>query len=365
MLLPTLFYIFTFSGVKTSDTKYEISDSIPLLASKLNERWRLGDIEGHLKTNNIRCNSLKSLNVDSNALKCNPEYFNCFLAGKINGVSPKIEFDGLIFSPVKQNKKFYSQVQRGDIKIIYQELKTKEKIYLKFSRYCHITFLPKKIYSKGPESNQEEVWDNFHSDFFVDKFLVSNFDVSSWNGRKYNLQNLYKASTDLNLSERKRYCHSQGKYLLSSRVFDAATIFPTKRSDNFSFKPPYPWSKKRVSFYENLNIKMCSKIYTKECDKFFEFSSYLPVSVSWIGIFNSLGGHMESFSSYVFRHSEIKVSSKYLEANSPWHELGIKATWEGSSLDPERFKFKNIYSSSSREYDLSNFKVGFRCMQIN
>ena len=90
-------------------------------------------------------------------------------------------------------------------------------------------------------------------------------------------------------------------------------------------------------------------------------------SSSWVGLYQVLGGVPEVVFNPIQNNKNLKLSSFYFASNSPWHELGKRAYWDGSD-----FKEKNIFWKEEIDFDKgiklesktsSDIKIGFRCMR--
>ena len=162
---------------------------------------------------------------------------------------------------------------------------------LKLENHCHEKILPKNNYMAGTKSSQDYIWDNYLYNIYIDKYYVSSVDL---------LQNiemdLSRPITDISLDKMKKYCQENGKILLESRYFDAATFYPS--ANKVIYKHPFPWTKAHKSFLtdkEKLKSGDCLNAYVKGCEKFESFNNYKDYSISWIGINHSLGSQPEVF----------------------------------------------------------------------
>jgi hypothetical protein len=371
-LLPVVIYYIYLnneadsSGIDNDD----LITSVPSLMEQIGERWGLADVEGLYGTDKFQCTTLPNdiELYDPQFLKCNPEYLRCMFNGELVGVTPYFELGKLKLIPVKKDSGYIDIQEQGKIKIEFIEETLQRKVHVQLSNYCNSTYLPKNIYSSGPQSEQDYVWDNYNYDIFVDKFYVTNYDVLRWSNKKnINKDKLYYPSLDLTLLEREKYCIDQGKVLLSSRVFDAAVFYPNKRIENFSFKYPYPWTKKRKTFLTN-DMKLskfdCRKTYVSECNKIYKLKKNSSNSISWIGLTSSLGGEMESFSNIYNPRANLKVSSSKLSRASNWHKNGVRAHWNGVDFENRDFEFIEQYSNKQDREKISELGVAFRCMKL-
>jgi hypothetical protein len=371
-LLPVLIYYFFSSTIdnESSIQKDDLIDSLPELMRLVSDRWSLGDIEGLYGTDKFQCEHIPNDDelYNSQFLKCNPEYLKCIFNGNVEGVDSSFKLGRIELVPILNNNKSIEFQKYGKIKINFIEKTLRKKVSVQLDNFCHSVYLPKNIYSAGPQTEQAYVWDNLNYDVFVDKFYVTNYDVARWlNKLSVNKHNLYKPSTALNYEDREQYCLDQGKTILSSRVFDASAFYPNKRVDNFSFKYPYPWTKKRTTFLsteEKISKFDCKKTYTKECYEISKKKYFSSNSISWIGMTSVLGEEMESFSNIYNNQANLKVSSSSLSRNSKWHKSGLRGHWNGNDFEKRDFSFVEQYSNNRFFDNIQELGVAFRCMTI-
>jgi hypothetical protein len=283
------------------------------------------------------CDEFKNLNaVNAEFFNCNPNYLKCYLKSK--------QF------------KFSMKFDRRKNPII-NLISNAQKMKLKLLDTCSDTYLPQRKYSAGPKGINL-IWDNINQNIFIDKNYVSNLDVSLWSGKEY--KNVFKPNIDLSREERIGFCQSKGKQLLESRYFDAASFYIGSLDKNpiHIFKYPFPWTKKR-----SLNLKIpksrdCANIYSRECENIRPYEFYEPIATTWIGINNSLGSYPEVFINKFIPKANLKVSSFNFPFKSKWHQVGLRAYYDGS-------KSNFIESYLDREIDndrIENIGVAFRCM---
>ena len=365
-LLPIGYYFY--SERNTQDKKQSLEDKfylvLPKLMDKLSERWTQGDIEGLYGTDKFKCSNLVN-NIelyDSTFLECNPEYLKCFFNSKLDGVSPILSIGEFKFSLLSK----IDQASNGDVYFSLIDNLIKKKISINLKQVCHKLFLPKNIYSAGPENEQGFYWDNYHSDIFVDKYVVTNYDVWLWQNRSdVNWSKAFYPSVNLTMKERDLFCQSRQGELLESRVMDAASFYPSKLTENYIFKYPFPWTKQRNTFLTQdiaLNKSHCEQAYVFECKKLVPLQVSSPSGLSWIGITNTIGGYSESFKNINRESANLKVSSQHLSRKSLWHRLGQRANWKGERFEKRDFDLIEQYSRKEIEREVSIKEVAFRCM---
>jgi len=256
---------------------------------------------------------------------------------------------------------------------------------------CHEIYLPRRIYAKGPKGDdyrKDKLWNNFSENIFVDRYLVTNQDILDWQENSLNQDksilgkvdrnNLSRPSTNLTFVERELFCKSRGKILMDSDVFDAASFHP----DNYEnprpaivIRSPYPWSRKTKNTFlykmqngpkeedlDKLKGEYCKKVYAKECLSLLDESYVLLTSVTWIGMFNALGGYMESVKNVDNHKLNLKLSSFYFPMHSNVHQIGIRGSWNGEGFTFRDFDFSD-YEKELLDEKSVFFKVGFRCMR--
>lgn len=348
------------------------------LISQLKDRWELGDIENHFHKKKFTCDKLifNAKNIDSEFLKCNPNYLECFL----NNETPinsefSIVNNGKKYSLkiIKNNNQFFSQYQNSinlNAQIIGLDLGV---FRIKLQNTCNEVLLPQRIYSAGEVSDNSQVWDNLNQQIYIDKFYVSNLDIYHWDKSKLDHlepKKFHLPNTSLSINERKNYCLSKRKQLLQSHVLDAASFIPSDLSDSipeFVYKYPYSWTKKKkgVFLYESLDdsdyevkAKDCEYAYVADCLKIVDYKHFATDSVSWMGINNILGHYLEFVENKFLPSQNLKASSFYFNAKSAWHEVGKRASWDGVGYLKSNFDFGEFSPVSASKYE-----VAFRCMR--
>ncbi|EQC47208.1 hypothetical protein M900_0517 [Bacteriovorax sp. Seq25_V] len=328
---------------------------------QLNTIWENGEVEA-----DGQCKQLED--VDLLYYQCNPRYISCLI--KNNILQKKI---GLNLNP--EYKYIQDNISRR------YEFKSDEFNFTLIDS-CHEAYLPQRFYPFLVNNREHTYeWDNHSKDLFIDKFQVrvgeyKDYLETSNNKLPTHLENLKDQDIVFNLSkdEMKKYCAFQGKEVLSAMVFDAGAIYPEDISDNHSrlFRAPYyPWSRKNSSSelfkiqknknYEidkNLKVSLCPKVYSRDCSEE-KYIHYNRENVSWMGIYEVMGGYMEYTPNIIFPGENIKLSSIYFPWTSSKHRTGMRGYWDG-----EGFGFNNIaWKGDENLAAQDEFKIAFRCMR--
>lgn len=281
---------------------------------------------------------------------CNTENLECYLT-QTNIF--KIEENE--FKLIKPSEKFL-ELDRRNNPIINFEFKG-QKLKIKLFNTCSDVYLPQRKYSAGPKGFSF-IWDNINQNIFIDKNYVSNLDTFLWNKRKDG--ELYKPNTKLTLNEKINYCQFRGKQLLQSRFFDAASFYVGSQPINpvHIYKFPYPWTKKRRTKTDELKSRDCANIYSKECESIRPYEFFGSIATTWIGINYSLGSYPEIFINKLIPRANLKVSSFFVNSDSPWHKVGMRGHYDG--LKPvliDQYKESKVSDES-----IDSMEAGFRCM---
>ncbi len=226
---------------------------------------------------------------------------------------------------------------------------TKEKgssLLFHLSENNRSLYLPQRLYAAHRSSNTIEegnssalhekdfLFDNLESHYFIDIYPIQNSKISS-------------------LQKMKEACSLRGKQLLTTLLFDAATFLPT--ADNpktpFIMRGPYPWSK---TFAKEKNLP----------------EKKMLLWPSWMGIRHLLGNPFFEVLENPLkdRQENINVSSTFIKADSPWHQLGLRASWseENSFLKDFDFTFMrgpHKGSTMGPEKVQQSYPLSFRCYQ--
>jgi hypothetical protein len=299
-------------------------ESVGKLQSTLSQRWTLGDKEELYHQDKLKCPKLitNGQQIHSSYFECNPYYMACYLK------SLPIDNNDLDFK-IKQkiySYRFvsYSIDDKSRFIATLKEKNTKKRVNLRFNNSCKDTYLPQSYYHSGARDEDGDLWDNKGRHFYIDKHYVNRGDINLWKTKKLekNRNEFYLPEVRLKLKEKKDYCHSVGGHLLQSHIFDGASYIPSK-SNRYIYRFPYPWTKKVK--INNLGIKYaCNYFVFKECLKKSKLIHHYPYSVTWMGIFNSLGNEVEEFDSKFDPNQSLKISSKELIFFSWAHQIGFR-----------------------------------------
>ena len=372
-----------------------ITQVLPELLLQLQSRWEQGDQENLYVQRKLTCPDLifNSDLVDSEFLKCNPNYLECFLQGKAGSATDiihKIKDKKYQIEFLKQENKFVKVTPEDSVqlKIRVPGLVT-HTMLVEFENTCRDSYLPQRIYSAGIKGEERYTWDNFATHIYVDRFYVSNQDVYFWLQTHPEIQQLFNIpigkdsrywffpSTNLSLKQRHLYCQSYGKQLLQSHVLDAASFIPPNQNDSrpkFIYKHPYPWTKKSRSEFLSiakansdyvLTKNDCAKANIKGCDKLAPYKFYATNTATWMGIYFPLGHYMEVVDNKFDSFQNLKASSFYFGPDSIWHEIGMRAHWDGEGMELGHFSFVTSRDDKENYPPIGSDKlqVAFRCMR--
>jgi len=338
--------------------------------------------------------------VDPSYFRCNPDFIECFLKKVKGKVRFKRRGKSSKFSSVEPikvgNKKYFGQIiTRWDHKGKYvpnysmalKLVSGRTSLVFLMQNSCNEVFLPQRNYSYGKYSRDKDTffWNNFNQNIFIDKFQVTFRDISEWKRKlrlPFEIPNNFIPSDSafgLTMKEMKDYCSFKGKQLLQTHIWDAATYIPQDIQNNrkrIIKKGPYPWTKKKVSFLwkakNNPDFKFerkyCKKVFTKDCLSLMPFKRHSINSSSWTGVFQVLGGYPEAMKNPYNELKNLKLSSFYFNVDSPWHELGKRAQWNGLSFDVNRMDLQEEIKFEKKLKALeklpsSELRISFRCMR--
>lgn len=303
--------------------------------------------------------------------QCNPHFWQCFWQTGVKKY-PSLEIDlfgqtfhvvaKAGFDPIPQFSslpRYYDlfKVQNSGLNVQYGyrvELEVKElpgiSQAMVLTDSCRDTYLPQRIYGQGKVKDRREegfIWDNFDRHIFLDKFYVTNRQVNEWRILKGQAEKIEKNRKNwpkpalLSFSEQKEYCSFYGKRLLEAKLFDAATMSPSDLNNPLPekvYRPDTPWQRditksflgmSRINPDYQLTPLDCQLAQVEGCtEKFFSTDS-----ATWMGFHFALGFYPESLRNFIEPSKNLKMSSRFFPASSPWHELGLLGEWSGEQKE--------------------------------
>lgn len=360
-------------GGKTKQSA--IVNELPDLLTKVKKGWQVGDLERAKDFKDKECLLFGKNKIAEEFLGCNSLYFDCLLKDMARAKFAEFETNSMKFVPQKNGFDNYIEDAGNFVNLNIFEKQTKKLFSLKLQKSCNQKKLPSAVYSAGPQIESSYVWDNFLNDIFIDRHYVTRFDVWSWASRTGRTRlvvemggedNFFEPALSLTPKWQKLYCEDQGKALLESRYFDAATFYPSQNQNIYKY--PFPWTKDRDTFLNTdskITILDCQNVFVKECtDLEIPKNSLRFTSVSWMGIYQSLGGHAEHFRNVFNPEANLKLSHLNLNRNSLWHRTGVRAYWDGVDTNEINFEFVEQYTGRLIESSDKILGVAFRCMDI-
>ncbi|MBF0360571.1 MAG: hypothetical protein HQK49_06145 [Oligoflexia bacterium] len=394
----------------------------------IKNRWENGDLEGNYTKNLFNCPEeiVYKSNIDDFYLRCNPNYIQCFFSSGagVSDPSIKIRFAdkeySVVVNPIfkevpaySTKKRFYKVISRSNSEGdeiptygIMMNISVKEfpnySLNFILENSCDEVYLPQRLYIyRGVTKTL--VWDNFERNIFVDRFLVSNRDVLEWiaYGSDQKDQSVVIPTdralwpfpaTNLSIMQMKKYCAFRGKKLMEAHIYDASSVLvlPSNQEDPFAvdeIPSIYPWTKdvnnsfiynyKQMYMKNRGNSKMlaaldlmlkeedCDIAYVRDCVDRFPRKLYSGSSSSWMGMSELLGGEMEYMRNVWESNNNLKLSSRFLDVLSPWHELCKRANYS------QETKEISVETAGTPIYDDINeiaaiekpYKIAFRCMR--
>jgi len=343
------FLAFYFYHIKNKRSHYleQADDQLVLLkaSEKVWSVWRKGEFS-ELSRETLKECPKENFSKD---LKCNIEYLNCVLTN----------------SSIESNLKGVGKIKVGPGKHVSRETYThlapasgvrlslglrSSSLTLMLEDNCEKIFLPNRIYGIGSEKNPplNLRFDNFERSIFIDK------NTTTGNGKS--------------IDQMRAVCASRGMQLLDSHILDAAAFHPVDLRNNRPqefLRPKLPWTRNYKSEFpykaqKNKNFKFdmkyCDFLYSKECIN--ESDASLP---SWMGLRNPLGGKIEVVRNVLFKDQVLVPSSIYFSVESLWHQLGVRAIWNGKSFENRDFNFLEF--GAPKVENFKELQLGFRCMQ--
>ncbi len=354
-------------------------------SSQLLKRWQEGDIEENYTKGLFNCPTIPNgLSIDSHYFECNSLYLECYIQNQV-GLSKQLQttFGHKSFA-IKFNEIFNSRVlSRKYVRPTNEGVEVSvsiENISYDFllKNTCGDSYLPQRKYAQGPYKAQEQFeWDNFTRNFYIDKYLVPHSKVIEWSILhqekipEIKKESWHRPSTILSKEQMKKFCHFHKSKLLKANLYDAASFIPfNEKEDNpiLVKKSPFPWSKKKDLFnsldntYEedSFSKKTCESLFSKDClDQKVLYNSYQDSSVTWMGMFNPLGGPMEYMENLIRENKNLRLSSYYFPLHHKFNQIGVRGAWLGNKQEISNIKFEQ--ESGIISDFIKEIKIGFRC----
>ena len=220
----------------------------------------------------------------------------------------------------------------------------------------------------GVNQDRELLWDNFGREYFIDLFQVTVQEVNDYFLAIQQLQNLLPnqeiwnfPATHLSLDQQKSFCRFRGKELLTAMLFDAATFFKNGAED-----PPqhskYSWGKTDINQLSKNPKDICRFFLASKC-LLNEENLYSPDNISWMGIYQIMGGYPESLDNNIVPYYNVKISNVFIENNSPLHFLGERLHWNGKFKDESMIEggTSSQYNKIKNKNKIDNLGTAFRC----
>ncbi len=292
-------------------------------SKKIHKVWSLGMVPelGLFRENDC-------LKLEKKDFSCNPEVLSCLLK---SGFQEEIQLKGEArYLPYTERK--HSFYKSGVFQ--FKLMRNKQWIEFSFENNCSDIYLPQREYGVN-----SFVWNNFNRRLFIEKDI-----------------RLISFSSKM-VEKMHEKCQLEGKSLLDSFIFDAASFHPGNIENKKYIPSRYSRfpdrSNEELSMYKKeLDSKVFSKekwckiISTKECN----ILSVQKTGLSWSGINFVLGGEVELFQDLIGEGYNLKLSSRYLNRFSRWHSLFsryiISDDFDGKimtdreELRPEKFAFR-------------------------
>lgn len=360
---------------------------VPELAASVEDFWVNAGLK--YKMEDVLCPELilPDPKVGNRYLSCNPLFWECYWSkGLSKDPSIQVEYEGQVFTLVAhqlESGKFGRIIAQSDLSEgeaptwSYQvELNVKEfpgyKLHLALLNSCQDHYLPERVYAYGVSqtSRAQDVflWDNFGRDIYLDRFPVSHQEVNQWARDRDSFKHLIKKNvqeypypaTHLSSEEQKQFCAWRGARLMEPHLFDAGAMIPSsdEKFPDVIAPASTPWERDRQRTFlvkeGKPKVEDCQRAAVKGCDLY----PYSTNSVSWMGLGETIGFYPEAFRA-VYDRFNVKFSSIYLEAKSPWNSLGKRGIWSGEGHRPADFSTGSLEENPFLA--LENVPVGFRC----
>lgn len=368
---------FRFYYIENPDRIIQKRESLQVLiegAKKIKKIWHEGDIRGDLKSGKLDCQKeFKDFEkIDSTFFRCNLRFLECVLRESFE--KEIVDFPKNIY-PIKLENGHYTKfIVRSSMEgpkipnygALINLAYGGESLKIIFEDSCRETVLPPRVYSYGVE-NDDWRWDNLGRLLVIDKYLVTNKDISEWNPN-FSFKNLSYPATKLKFEEMQNFCLWKGKQVSQAHVFDAASFLPGNlRNINpkIIFKSPYPWTRIKMSSFLFsaqryadfvFDKKYCSQIYSNECLGKSPFEDFQFSATTWLGLSGVLGGPMEAMRNPVDAKENLLASSYHFPVSSLYHQLGKRSYWDGLGFSWDHFSLEEKAIGE-------NALIGFRCMR--
>lgn len=358
--------------------------------------WRFAEVNELEKEKISECMGITALelkNIDRTYFQCNPDFFRCFVKVSKNQFTvPQFEKIKLKIIPGDESEfvQISSPLVDGYPYGIKFTLSNKSKKYqstFQFEDTCSDIYLPERIYAEGPVekagTKDDFRFDNFNQAIYVDKFLVTFRDIKEWiendpiasEGVARPVQSSWPyPAHHLTEKQMRNYCAFRGKQLMEAHIYDALSFYPPSLEDPypvFNSRGPYPWTKKfKDSFLFmamhdpkfDFQADFCKQVFVKECRVLSKYKAHDRGHVTWNGAFQVMGGVLEAMRNSRAPKENLRASSYYFPAKSPWHQLGRRASWDGLGFTNENIDWGNKFKTQIEESDL---KISFRCEKRN
>lgn len=348
-------------------------------ARKIDSWWREGvSVSRYLQSDHCQEFTLEAERYGERILECNPEVIKCLLSK---------ELPDLLFSWRWVHFTEFLQVETFGKKVTISSAHHTRTLLLPHT--CHeLTLLAGKYPLAASDGDRQNYWENHQQKIKVDKFQVNWRDFKLWKSfiaadnpldprQMRESEQKYSPAYGMTRQEMRDFCQFFGKELLSSHVFDAISLFPRKleREGRPHFNlSPIPWShrasdghlyqaqqwKKQHGADKRFEVdwQMCQRVFSYECLDRYAEKLYQPLSPTWSGAFQVLGGYMEAVENKISPRSNLVPSSFYFKAASSMHQLTKRIYWDGQGHKARNFNWQE-YPVNEEDH----FKVAFRCMR--
>ena len=342
-------------------------DIFHIAALNIHMRWSKGDDEGKWREGKLTCEGVLGVSKETHShyLRCNPNFLYCWYRYHDEVVyhgqqrySFKVRFPAQGRLPfTRREGALLAEIEGHGGKFKISLLDT-----------CNEVWLPEGYYAQGQYSHPDKDWrwDNMGRNIFIDKFLVSKRDIWEWRRgeEEMDFTKFPSPATGLTWRDMEDYCAWQGKQVVATHVFDAATFHPrdvNNLTPRVNIRGNYPWSSERMVLEESENFPggICLRMLGKECFEVEGYQNFSSRSMSWTGVSQVLGGVLEAQRNALHPHKNLMLSSFYYPYYSPANQLARRGRWYGKGHGYPDFNFQG----HSPEEKLSSYKVGFRCMR--